>query len=334
MERSMPSNGDEGALFRGEQELRLLLEAIPALVWRAGPEGNVEYVNKGLLDFFGAPLGDIIGWGWAERVHPDDIAFKTKTWLRNLESGSSHDAACRFRGKDGRYRWFQVSGAPLKASDGRVLRWYGVLIDIDDRRKAEEALRESEYKLRQIIEMVPGLPLTTASNGSEGKKAEAQLGLMAQVQAILNVLPAYTWYASSSGALTFVNKRTANYLGVTKDHPLRFGVDVGAQWDDWVSLLHPDDQEESRRYWSNCLRTGEAGEHSYRVRNAQGNYRWFLTRFEPLRARDGTLLLWPGATLDIEEVKCAEQALRESEYKLRQIIETVPGLIWSTDPVG
>src|SRR6266404_8862629 len=187
----------------------------------------------------------------------------------------------------------------------------------------EKALRQSEYKLRQIIETVRGF-----------NKAEEQPGFAAQLQAILNVLPAYTWYAAPSGALTFVNKRTADYLGVPNDHPLRFGIDIGAQWDDWVPLLHPDDQEESRKYWSNLLRTGEGGQHSYRVRSAQGDHRWFLTRFEPLRASDGTRLLWIGATLDIEELKRAEQALRESEYKLRQIIEAVPGQLWSTGPDG
>jgi PAS domain S-box-containing protein len=177
-----------------------------------------------------------------------------------------------------------------------------------ERKRAEQAQRESEDKLRQLIDTVPGL---TWSMGSDGKKAEVQPGVMAQVQAILNVLPTYSWYAAPSGCLTFVNKRTAAYLGLPKDHPLRFGIDVGAQWDDWVPLLHPDDQEEARKYWSNLLRTGEGGEHSYRVRGAQGDYRWFLTRIEPLRASDGTLLLWSGATLDIEELKRAEQALRE-----------------------
>jgi PAS domain S-box-containing protein len=131
------------------QELRLVLETIPALVWRAGPEGIVEWVNKRVLDYFGAPLDEIIGWGWMEKVHPDDVAFKVSTWLRTLESGNPHDAVCRMRGADGRYRWFEIRGEPLRASDGAVLSWYGVLIDIDDRRKAEDRLRRSEAHLAE-----------------------------------------------------------------------------------------------------------------------------------------------------------------------------------------
>ena len=167
-----------------------------------------------------------------------------------------------------------------------------------------------------------------------GKKAEDQPGYVAQLQATLNVIPAHTWYASPSGGLTFVNKRTADYLGLPKDHPLRFGIDVGAQWDAHLPFVHPDDREETQENWSTRLRTGEGGEGSFRVRNAQGGYRWFLSRAEPLRASDGTILQWVGVNLDIEELKCAEQALRESEYKLRQIIDTVPGFLWSSDPAG
>jgi PAS domain S-box-containing protein len=411
----MPTEGrPEKALTSSEQELRLLVEAIPALVWRAGPEGNIEYVNKRVLDYLGAPLDEVIGWGWMDKVHPDDVAFKVRTWLQNLESGDPHSAACRFRGADGRYRWFAVRAEPVRASDRGVLGWCGVLIDIDDRKKAQEAVRESEYELRQIIDTVPGLIWSTSPDGEPThvsqrlldyggmrfedfkhrgwealvhpddfpqtakaydhaiqsgtsyhgvvrlRRADGEFrwhharceplrdrrgriiqwyGLSveideAQLQAILNVIPAYTWYAAPSGALTFVNKRTADYLGLPKDHPLRFGIDIGAQWDDWVQLLHPDDREDSLKVWSTCLRTGEAGQYSFRVRNAEGGYRWFLSRSDPLRASDGTLLQWVGVNFDIEEVKRAEQALRESEYKLRQIIETVPSLLWSLGPHG
>jgi formate hydrogenlyase transcriptional activator len=151
--------------------------------------------------------------------------------------------------------------------------------------------------------------------------------LAAQLRQTLNAIPAYTWYAAPSGGLTFVNERTADYIGLPKDHPLRLGTETDAVWDAHIPLLHPDDQDESRRVWSNCLRTGSAGEFSFRVRNAQGGYRWFVSRAEPLRASDGTLLYWIGVNLDIEERKQAEFHLAESEAELRQILDLTPQLV-------
>jgi PAS domain S-box-containing protein len=137
--------------------------------------------------------------------------------------------------------------------------------------------------------------------------------LEARLQAGLNLIPAHTWYAVPSGALTFVNERTADYLGLPNDHPLRFGIEAGAPWDSHIPLLHPDDHDETRRVWSNCLRTGSAGEVNFRVRNAQGRYRWFSGRAEPFRASDGTLLYWIGINLEIEERKQAEFYLAEGQ---------------------
>ena len=129
--------------------------------------------------------------------------------------------------------------------------------------------------------------LTMASRAREpGSKQLPE----AQLRITLNVIPAYTWYAAPSGALIFVNERTADYLGLPKEHPLRFGIAVGATWDSHIPFLHPDDHEEARRVWSSCLRTGSACEVTFRVRNAKGEYRWFHSRAEPLRASDGTLL--------------------------------------------
>src|SRR2546429_53093 len=84
------------------------------------------------------------------------------------------------------------------------------------------------------------------------------------------------------------------------------GIDTCAAWDSHIPLLHPDDYEETRRVWSTCLRTGEPAEISFRVRNAEGGYSWFLSVVEPLRASDGTLLYWVGVNLDIEDRKRAE----------------------------
>ena len=95
---------------------------------------------------------------------------------------------------------------------------------------------------------------------SPGHESESKQAFEAQLRATLDVIPAYTWYADPPGALTFVNKRQADYLGLPKDHPLRFGIATGAAWDSHIPLLHPDDQEESRKVWSTCVRTGCAGE--------------------------------------------------------------------------
>jgi PAS domain S-box-containing protein len=151
--------------------------------------------------------------------------------------------------------------------------------------------------------------------------------LEAQLQATLNLIPAHAWYALPTGALTFLNERCADYLGLRKNHPLRFGIDTGASWDSHIPLLHPDDHEEARRIWSTCLSTGCAGEASYRVRNAEGEYCWFLSRAEPLRASDGTLLYWIGVNLEIEERKQAEFYLAEGE-RLGHMGS------WALDPAG
>jgi PAS domain S-box-containing protein len=151
--------------------------------------------------------------------------------------------------------------------------------------------------------------------------------LDAQLRATLNMVPAHTWYAAPGGTLTFVNERCADYLGLPQDHPLRFGTDMGAAWDSHIQFLHPDDHEATRRAWSDCLTTGSPSEVSFRVRSADGTYRWFLSRAEPRRADDGALLSWIGINLDIEERRRAEQELRD-------IVDTIPAIVWVARPDG
>jgi len=141
----------------------------------------------------------------------------------------------------------------------------------------------------------------------------------AQLQAALNLIPAYAWYAAPSGGLTFVNQRCAEYFGLPKDHPLRFGTGACAAWESEIPVVHPDDQEEARRVWSECLSASRYCEVSFRVRDAHGTYRWCLSRMQPLRGNDGTLLHWVGINFDIEErQEGLAKALRKTEEKLQQ----------------
>ena len=183
---------------------------------------------------------------------------------------------------------------------------------------------------------------------SPGLDSNSKHLLEAQLRATLNVIPAYAWFAAPSGGLTFTNERLSDYLGLPKDHPLRLGIDMGAEWDSHVPLLHPDDHDETRIVWSTCLRTGCAGEATFRVRNAEGTYRWFLSRAEPLRTGDGPLLYWVGVNLEIEDRKQAEEKLRsseahliealadvkKSEERLRLVVDSIPALIHTARPDG
>lgn len=289
---SKDGDGAEEVLSSGEQELRLLVETIPALVWHAGPEGNVEYVNKRVLEYFGAPLGEIADWGWAERVHPEDVAFKVRSWLENLETENPHDVVCRFRGADNRYRWFNVRGEPLRASDGTVLRWYGVLIDIDEAKKAEDLLRRSEAHL-----------------------AEAQT-------------------LSHTGS-TIYNETTLLYWSEETYRIYGFDPALGIpSFEAVLQRVHPDDRDRVRAKAERAYTEKRGYSIAYRIVLPDGTVKHLESIGRPVFSSDGRIVEFFCTNMDVTDRKCAEEALRESEYKLRQIFETVPSLLWSSDPAG
>ncbi len=145
------------------------------------------------------------------------------------------------------------------------------------------------------------------------RSTQLRPSLEEQLRFTLNVIPAFTWYAAPSGALTFVNQRFADFLGLPMEHCLRVGANMGAAWNSHLSLLHPEDHKDALRVWSMSLRTGCAVESTFRVRDAKGGYRWFLSRAEPLRAIDGSLLYWIGLNTDVQEQKRVEASLADAQ---------------------
>src|SRR6266481_2298310 len=282
-----------------DDRIQLVIDATPALIHTALPDGSIDYFNQGWLTFLGLPLEEVRGWRWTRSVHAEDREAFVAKWRQCLATGEPFEAESRVRRADGQYRWLLHRKVPLRDAGGTIVKWYGSSSDIDDRKRAEHKIDEQQCEIRQILDLTPH-------------------HLEAQLQATLNVIPAYTWYAAPSGGLTVVNARCADYLGLPQDHPLRFGIETGAAWDSHIPLLHPDDREESRRNWSTRLSTGSAGEESFRVRSAEGEYRWFLSRAEPLRAKDGTLRYWVGVNHEIHERREAEDALRRSEAWLSE----------------
>jgi len=136
-----------------ELSFRLIVETIPALVWCASPEGELTYVNQRILDYTGASLADLAQAGWVNFLHPDDVQQTVTMWTNAVRTGKPHDVQYRLRKDDGSYRWFHVLGQAMLDPDGRITQWYGLLIDIDDRKNIEEALRRTETRLSRATQI-------------------------------------------------------------------------------------------------------------------------------------------------------------------------------------
>ena len=143
----------EEALRASERDLSRLIETIPGMAWCAAPDGRIDYLNQRLLDYSGATLADWASAGWTNFLHPDDTAPVVEAWSNAVAKGRTFDIQCRFRRSDGVYRWFQVLGEAALDSEGTVTRWYGLLLDINERKLMKEALRTTEARLSQAAQI-------------------------------------------------------------------------------------------------------------------------------------------------------------------------------------
>ena len=130
-----------------EDDLRLIVDTIPGLVAIMTAEGEVELVNQQILDYFGRTLEELKQWGTSDAVHPDDLPAVAAAWRRSVETGTPYQFEHRVRRADGVYRWFLSRGMPFRDLQGRIVRWYNLLTDIEERKHSEERLRRSEADL-------------------------------------------------------------------------------------------------------------------------------------------------------------------------------------------
>src|SRR6267154_48675 len=136
-------------LRESEKSVRLIVDGIAGLVAIMTPEGRVEYVNNQALEYFGRTLEELKGWATSDAVHPDDLPQAAAAWTHSVATGDPYDVDHRLRRADGVYRWFHSRGLALRDAEGRIVRWYNLLMDIDERRRGEEKLRRSQAYLSE-----------------------------------------------------------------------------------------------------------------------------------------------------------------------------------------
>jgi PAS domain S-box-containing protein len=137
------------ALQASERDLRSIIRTIPTMVWSAAPDGSVDFFNPRWLDYTGLSPEQSRDWKWTAAIHPDDLSRLTVAWQSILISGETGETEARLRRFDGAYRWFLFRANPLRDESGNIVKWYGINLDIEDRKRAREALRRSESYLAE-----------------------------------------------------------------------------------------------------------------------------------------------------------------------------------------
>jgi PAS domain S-box-containing protein len=290
--------GAEEALRKSERQFRLLVETIPALVWRSTPEGDLDYLNHRAVEYLGQTAESLAGGRWLELVHPDHRDATLQRWLQSATTGTAYKDEYQLRRADGQYRWIQSVGEPFLDTEGGIANWYGLVFDIEDRKRAEHEREQSQEALKNALDQI--------------QKSESKL------RQVIDTIPALAWCNLPDGPNEFLSKGWHEYTGLSSEESHGWG---------WQQAFHPDDLPPLIERWQKMLTTGISDEIEARLRRHDGVYRWFLIRAEPFFDESGNILRWYGTSTDIDDLKKAQEDLQATENNLRQIINVIPTLI-------
>ena len=138
------------ALRANEQSLRLIVDSIPGFVATLNPAGGIELVNRQTLEYFGKTIEELRNWATSDAIHPDDLPGLIDAFRRSVETGEPLESEHRSRRADGVYRWFQLRGIPQRDGEGRIVRWYSLVTDIDERKRAEDELEKAFEEIKRL----------------------------------------------------------------------------------------------------------------------------------------------------------------------------------------
>lgn len=233
-----------------------------------------------------------------EPIHPDDRPAAAQAAARAFWTGVPQVVRLRHRQPDGSYRWTATRSEPV----------YGASVQVDD----------LETEKEQLTKAAPSLP------GDDGAAA-------VRAAKVIESLFGNAWAFDAAGRWTYLPTFAQTTLGMT---PADLNASLAEGHSSWERLLHPDDRERFTADWRRCLHTGDQFNAEHRIRRATGIHAWARSAARPSRDGQNRITGWYGTSIDVDVYRRTVAALRESEISLRQLVETVPALIWCTAPDG
>jgi PAS domain S-box-containing protein len=283
----------EEAVRRSEDHLRLVIDTIPTMAWSVRLDGTVDFLNQRWMDYTGLSLEQYVAEP-TRPIHPEDVSRVIEKWLADIAVGEPYEAEMRLRQADGKYRWFLVRTAPLRDEQGNLVKWYGVAVDIEDRKRAEEKLMQSETQLAEAQHM--------AHVGSWNWDLQSK---------------AVSW-SDELYRIFGVDPKVFNptYEGFV------------------MEFVHPEDRALARGVVESSLKTQEPFSFYTRILRPDGEERVVHARGDIVSDEHGNPIRVFGTAEDVTERKQAEEALREAEQKYRDIFEKAGEGIFQSTPDG
>jgi PAS domain S-box-containing protein len=268
----------EERLRESELFYRQTLESIPGMSFTTRPDGFCDYQSSQWVEFTGVPASEHLGTGWNRLLHPDDQERAAAAWLAAVEDRAPYEIEYRVRRYDGVYEWFRARGRPIRDAQGKIVRWFGVVVNIHQQKQAEEALKASEQRLAMALQA-------------------GQLGFWDWDIPSGRVLFGGRWAAMLGYELHEIDPDVKSWANLV--HPDEA---------EWVNRILGDHLEGRTEFY----------ECEHRLRHKDGTWRWILDRGQVVqRDADGRPLRALGTHADITERKRAEEELRASEERYR-----------------
>jgi formate hydrogenlyase transcriptional activator len=264
---------------QAEDHLRLVIDATPAMLHSARPDGYLEFFNQRWLDYLGLSLQDICGWRWTNAVHPDDVEELVSKWRSSLAAGEPLECEVRVRRADGVYRWQLHRKVPLRDAAGNIVKWFGSSIDIEERKQAEDALRRSQAYL------------TEAQSLSHTGSFVYNLGI---------------------GKTLYWSEELFRIFGLD---PQR-GIPDG---DETRRLVHPDDFDRVSETCLKGFREKAHFSQDYRLLLDDGTVKHLHVIWHPVLDNHGEVVEYVGTAADVTERKQAEDSLRKALDEIKKL---------------
>jgi PAS domain S-box-containing protein len=269
----------EARIRQQASELRTTIETIPTAVVSTLPDGSVEFVSQRWLDYLGWSREEMLDWGWMKITHPEDLDRVLNSWQAALAAGEPLEIEARYRQADGQYHWLLHRAVPLRDRTGKVVKWYATLTDIDDRKRAEEALRRSEAYL-----------------------AEAQ-----------------RLSHTGSWAVNLRNpEQSYRSVETSRIHGLEHDPSGFQSVEAVLGRIHPDDRARVDEVEQRAIIEKTDLDVAYRALLPDGSIRYLRAVGHPVISPSGDVVELVGTVMDVTERKRAERALRRARERTLQ----------------